>query len=49
GVLVLRARDLEVVGRFETNGVVRSMAEVDDQVVFGSANALDVADVVCPR
>lgn len=49
GVVVLRVPDLEPLARFETHGVVKSMAEVGDRLVLGSANAIDVADVVCPR
>jgi hypothetical protein len=49
GVVVLRARDLERLARFETHGLPRSVVEVGDHLVFGSANALDVADLVCPR
>lgn len=49
GVVVLRTHDLQPVARFTTHGLVRSMAEIDGEVVFGSANAIDVVDAVCPR
>jgi hypothetical protein len=48
GVVVLRPRDLERVARFTTHGLARSMAEVSGRVVFGSANAIDVVDAICP-
>ncbi len=48
GVVVLRTRDLERVARFPTHGLARSMAETNGKVVFGSANALDVVDSICP-
>ena len=48
GVVVLRTRDLQRVGRFTTHGLARSMAETNGKVVFGSANAVDVVDSICP-
>lgn len=48
GVLVLRTRDLQPLARFTTHGLPHSMAEIGAQLVFGSANAVDVVDAVCP-
>jgi hypothetical protein len=47
-VVVLRTRDLERVARFPTHGLARTMTETNGKVVFGSANALDVVDSICP-